>query len=497
MLSRTFATTAVRLKNPETEGHVFTAKLFDIVKLYNTKGKGLFDKNIRMGIEDVLNVDVAINETLENAPSEFWYLNNGITILVEKGNLDLRKNDQITLKDNVYSKLGLTVINGAQTINSAARFFYKREENDSVRINAEKNAYVMLKVVEINSSLGKAQNNDQDNAQENDQNNDQDNTQENDQNNDQSNAHDANKLHERINQITISLNRQKPVVIEDIAYTLPVINFINELKYKFDEVPGLAEEHPELRKLLFNIVRRGEVAVVEKQRYTLKILPRILMTILLNKPGKARTAGLKTLIKINSEGNHFEDRDLFPIFERTESGNAEQANNNAETVDPNLLLEYEFFKKNYAAVNFSMQLYEKLETYAEKKDLFENELGPSQIHKYGKYLMIYTIVQALKYLSMNEEGTLQVEDLENEKYLAWEYNNSHVSQFLTDDNYKNIVRILAEKWEEYHEVTGEENNVNHWDSNVFKKDEVVKVVAKESLEDIIALFIPLEDETTH
>ena len=51
-------------KKSTLKGYVLTANLFDLVSLYNTIGDQLFKKNVRLGIDDKLDVDKSIKETL-------------------------------------------------------------------------------------------------------------------------------------------------------------------------------------------------------------------------------------------------------------------------------------------------------------------------------------------------------------------------------------------------------------------------------------------------
>jgi len=92
-------------------------KLSDLVSLHREHGKALYEKNIRtfLGMGQKHQVNESIRETLVQNPKEFCYLNNGVTALcqrIEPKNINSgKRNLKIT---------GLSVINGAQTISSAA-----------------------------------------------------------------------------------------------------------------------------------------------------------------------------------------------------------------------------------------------------------------------------------------------------------------------------------------------------------------------------------------
>ena len=107
------------------------------------------------------------------------------------------------------------MINGAQTISTAAEFWYQDtgaadpQQDDILRQNAQKQAKVLLRIMCVSNGGEKCQ--------------------------------------EELDKISISLNRQKPIRSEDIAYTSPVILEINQLYYA-DKVDDIH----------FRITKRGE-----------------------------------------------------------------------------------------------------------------------------------------------------------------------------------------------------------------------------------------------
>ena len=118
----------------------------ELVNLHVQHGKALYAKNIRTFLGKITDVNRSIQDTLLNSPEDFVYLNNGVTALCEN----------IEPKDNRTSgkklKLtGISVINGAQTIASSARFV---QDNPSRDISA---AYVMLTLIKADddSEFGK------------------------------------------------------------------------------------------------------------------------------------------------------------------------------------------------------------------------------------------------------------------------------------------------------------------------------------------------------
>ncbi|SDE12176.1 AIPR protein [Priestia aryabhattai B8W22] len=453
VLSRTRVTQSKVLGNPNTVGHVFSANLFDLVRLYNQKGKTLFNKNIRYGIADELDVDSVIKDTLAKKPEEFWYLNNGITLILEKNNLNLQNHERISLSDpeDKSNEIKITVINGAQTLNSAAKFFYtQKHRNDS-----KDKAFVMLKVIEITTSEDEKED-----------------------------------VNNRIDNITISLNRQKPIIADDIAFTLPIVEHINNLRktvegesqkdqeFKQDnlsvnnkllqesvepdeiqEVLPLGVEETQdatsqkqeenLSPYVFSIVRRGDVSSIRNRRYTLKVLPRILCTIFLEKPGTARTGSNKSLIEIDPVNNHFSfhDGELFPTIQ-----NEEQHFKN-------------IFKEHYKPVNFAMAIYDEVDKFSKDKECIKSiEKSHSRakhINKYGKYFIIYSVIKSLK-------GN-------HKTFEQWEFTASEGRSFLSKEKYKKIVEELTKSWEstiaEAELENGSKREASPWDSNAFKKDQ--------------------------
>lgn len=184
-------------KNEELKimSELYAVKLIDIVSIYNDYGDDLFKENVRFHIntKKYSNVDNGIEHTLINEPDMFWLYHNGITMLLTKDCIDRSKKESIVItpKDSV------SIINGAQTIFTVASFIHKLENNIScydlksedlpVVRNKINNATVLLRII-INE----------------------------------------NKDKEKNNKITINLNSQKPVGLEDILYFEDQIQNINK-----------------------------------------------------------------------------------------------------------------------------------------------------------------------------------------------------------------------------------------------------------------------------
>lgn len=116
--------------------------LRDIFELYRQYGKALVEANIRY-YKGQTEVNKEICQTIENEPEVFFYLNNGITAYCKEFkvfNLD-RKNDQ----RKRVTVLGLSIVNGAQTLGSIEEYF--KEAPD-----AQPGGSVFIKVISLEKS---------------------------------------------------------------------------------------------------------------------------------------------------------------------------------------------------------------------------------------------------------------------------------------------------------------------------------------------------------
>ncbi|ECP7052877.1 AIPR family protein [Salmonella enterica subsp. enterica] len=104
------------------------AKVNDLVSLHNKHGKALYEKNIRYFIgAGRRGVNSAIKQTLLTNPQDFFFLNNGITMV---GNHVEPKRLQNKGGPRNIQVLGLSVVNGAQTIASATQFMRENPDAD-------------------------------------------------------------------------------------------------------------------------------------------------------------------------------------------------------------------------------------------------------------------------------------------------------------------------------------------------------------------------------
>ncbi len=93
-------------------------RLGDLVALHQRYGKALYERNIRYFLGSAKSdVNKSIKTTLLDTPADFFYLNNGVTAVCDL--IDPKSNKGGFKKLKVR---GLSIINGAQTVASAAEF---------------------------------------------------------------------------------------------------------------------------------------------------------------------------------------------------------------------------------------------------------------------------------------------------------------------------------------------------------------------------------------
>lgn len=110
--------------HPDT--HIGIASISDLVALHNKHHKALYERNIRyfLGLK-TSDVNKSIQKTLRTKPDEFFYLNNGITVLA-----DLIEQPRGSRVKKRLKLRGLSVINGAQTISTSADFVAQNPDCD-------------------------------------------------------------------------------------------------------------------------------------------------------------------------------------------------------------------------------------------------------------------------------------------------------------------------------------------------------------------------------
>lgn len=129
-----------KIENPR-KTYYGVIKLTDLVALHKTHGKALYERNIRYFLgSGKSDVNKAIKTTLDNNPNEFFYLNNGVTAVCDL--IEPKSTKQGVKK---FKVLGLSIINGAQTVASSAEFVLQHPNNDISE------AKVMLTIIQARS----------------------------------------------------------------------------------------------------------------------------------------------------------------------------------------------------------------------------------------------------------------------------------------------------------------------------------------------------------
>jgi hypothetical protein len=94
------------------------ADLKELVHLHQRHGPALYEKNIRTFLGHKTDVNASIRKTLIDNPAEFLYLNNGVAALCQ--HIAPKGSSQAAGGKKKLRIKGLSIINGAQTIASAA-----------------------------------------------------------------------------------------------------------------------------------------------------------------------------------------------------------------------------------------------------------------------------------------------------------------------------------------------------------------------------------------
>jgi len=113
--------------------------LADLAALYVLYGKKLIAANIR-AYKGSTTVNEQIAATVAEEPEHFFYLNNGLTAYCQ--HLEVHNLDRANVEEKRIHAFGLSIVNGAQTLGSIARYF----ANPS---NPAPNGFVFLKVISL------------------------------------------------------------------------------------------------------------------------------------------------------------------------------------------------------------------------------------------------------------------------------------------------------------------------------------------------------------
>ncbi len=130
---------------------------------YNNTEKGrniLFGQNLRDSLDSKSKTYDAMKKTIDNEPEQFWYYNNGITIVAD--DVDIKAEDgseyKNTSKDTIkVDKIilkGFSIINGAQTSSSLGKYL-READDEEMAIEKLKKVYVFARILKVvNETIG-------------------------------------------------------------------------------------------------------------------------------------------------------------------------------------------------------------------------------------------------------------------------------------------------------------------------------------------------------
>lgn len=340
------ATTVSLTSEKNTVGEVYTASLYDLAKILGVMGDNLFKDNLRFKIDtDTTGVDGGIRNTLENSPQKFWYLNNGITIIVDKELISLKQSAKLMIEIDERSTISeshrLSVINGAQTLSVAADFFYNQrvkikkssEDVDTKQSKLEKalkaaikEARVILRIIQVEAPK----------------------------------TEEIAPEHDWINRIAIALNSQKPIKKEDIVSTLYHTQAINSIFKNYKDDP-----------YVYKIEKRGGQPSINRKSYLMTELAKVLVTYLEKKPGKARSSNSALISSTKNQetdrytfnSSAFINQQLLINDMENDTGNVKSNNQFQDRV---ALYKYSTFDLFYRPVNFLMKVSSIIDDFRDK-----------------------------------------------------------------------------------------------------------------------------------
>jgi len=125
--------------NTPKSTHFGIVKINELIDLHNSHGRNLYHENIRGYLGRKTDVNSKIENTLRDNPGLFFYLNNGVTAIAEYIE---EKGDSRSKGAKRIDFCGLSIINGAQTIASSAKFLSESPNADLTDAN------VLLTIIE-------------------------------------------------------------------------------------------------------------------------------------------------------------------------------------------------------------------------------------------------------------------------------------------------------------------------------------------------------------
>ncbi|WP_158275856.1 AIPR family protein [Clostridium perfringens] len=116
----------------------------EIAKWFEEHGRDLFSKNIRMILPDS-EINTEIKETILNEPENFWYYNNGITLIGK--NIIKRAINGDKRDFAVFDCEDISIINGAQTVGTIGKYALEYK-NDEEKMSALDKVKVQIRLID-------------------------------------------------------------------------------------------------------------------------------------------------------------------------------------------------------------------------------------------------------------------------------------------------------------------------------------------------------------
>jgi len=106
----------IRRFDPEKkiESWIFTVSGSDVGEMYSKVGRRLFARNIRGYLENT-DINESMQDTIKKEPHNFWYYNNGITIVCDEARREMQGGEDVLIID------GAQIINGQQTTRTLSK----------------------------------------------------------------------------------------------------------------------------------------------------------------------------------------------------------------------------------------------------------------------------------------------------------------------------------------------------------------------------------------
>lgn len=121
----------------EIESWVFSISGYDIAQMYAKVGRRLFAKNIRGWLGADTDINESISETIKKEPYNFWYYNNGITIVCNDAKREVQGGEDVI------------IVEGAQVINGQQTTITLHDSNNDCR-----NTNILAKIIKIPRNHG-------------------------------------------------------------------------------------------------------------------------------------------------------------------------------------------------------------------------------------------------------------------------------------------------------------------------------------------------------